>query len=115
SIWSALNTAGYGLHYCGFLLCQSIFVWTLAVHAKNPILFFSLIATVWAWACAFALCIAVEITAAGAYEFSVGGSKGWDVPPASDKESYNQWAGSNRFQIGDTLCKLLAFLQMKVY
>ncbi|KAH9319787.1 hypothetical protein KI387_021556, partial [Taxus chinensis] len=60
-------------------------------------------ATVWAWTCVLVLCIAVEITAAGAYQFTVGGSKGWDVPPASDKEAYNQWAGSNRFQIGDIL------------
>ncbi|XP_057751547.1 early nodulin-like protein 9 [Arachis stenosperma] len=35
-----------------------------------------------------------------AVKFNVGGSAGW-VPNPS--QSYNQWAGSNRFQINDTL------------
>ncbi|XP_015954130.1 early nodulin-like protein 2 [Arachis duranensis] len=35
-----------------------------------------------------------------AIKFNVGGSAGW-VPNPS--QSYNQWAGSNRFQINDTL------------
>ncbi|KAJ0983219.1 hypothetical protein J5N97_011474 [Dioscorea zingiberensis] len=34
-------------------------------------------------------------------KFKVGGSKGWTVP--TDAMSYNQWAESNRFQIGDSL------------
>ncbi|GAV60657.1 Cu_bind_like domain-containing protein [Cephalotus follicularis] len=36
-----------------------------------------------------------------AREFKVGGSKGWAIPDNST--SYNQWAESNRFQIGDSL------------
>ncbi|XP_059662518.1 early nodulin-like protein 9 [Cornus florida] len=39
----------------------------------------------------------------GAYEFRVGGSIGWTVPPDSNALYYNQWAESNRFQIGDTI------------
>ncbi|MED6225123.1 hypothetical protein PIB30_090685 [Stylosanthes scabra] len=35
-----------------------------------------------------------------AFKFNVGGSAGW-VPNPS--QSYNQWAGRNRFQINDTL------------
>lgn len=51
------------------------------------------------------LSILLLIQRGGAYEFKVGGSSGWSVP--SDAQSYNQWAGKNRFQIGDTLCKSL--------
>ncbi|CAK9150275.1 unnamed protein product [Ilex paraguariensis] len=39
----------------------------------------------------------------GAYEFKVGGSQGWTVPADANANSYNQWAESNRFQIGDSL------------
>lgn len=40
-----------------------------------------------------------------AYKFYVGGRDGWVVHPSQD---YNQWAGRNRFLIGDILCKSLA-------
>jgi len=36
--------------------------------------------------------------------FTVGGSKGWTVPP-DHSPLYNQWAEKMRFQIGDSLCK----------
>ncbi|KAK1260139.1 hypothetical protein QJS04_geneDACA018093 [Acorus gramineus] len=39
--------------------------------------------------------------AASALQFKVGGSMGWTVP--SDPNSFNDWAGKNRFKIGDTL------------
>ncbi|KAK3021270.1 hypothetical protein RJ639_047261 [Escallonia herrerae] len=38
-----------------------------------------------------------------AYEFVVGGSKGWSVPTDSNATSYNMWAESKRFSIGDTI------------
>ncbi|MED6155315.1 hypothetical protein PIB30_003914 [Stylosanthes scabra] len=46
----------------------------------------------------FVLLFAVSTTQA--FKFNVGGSAGW-VPNPS--QSYNQWAGNNRFQINDTL------------
>lgn len=39
-----------------------------------------------------------------AYQFVVGGKDGWVVNPS---ENYNQWASRNRFQVNDTLCKLI--------
>ena len=41
-----------------------------------------------------------------ATQFRVGGLMGWTVPTDPNAVSYNQWAESNRFQIGDSLCKL---------
>ncbi|KAK2984813.1 hypothetical protein RJ640_004638 [Escallonia rubra] len=38
-----------------------------------------------------------------AYEFIVGGSKGWSDPTDSNATSYNMWAESKRFSIGDTI------------
>ncbi|GLJ31048.1 hypothetical protein SUGI_0621310 [Cryptomeria japonica] len=53
--------------------------------------------------CMAAAClVAVLINGAMARQFTVGGSAGW-VPPASATMSYNDWAGKNRFLIGDTL------------
>ncbi|GLT33163.1 hypothetical protein SLA2020_077740 [Shorea laevis] len=37
------------------------------------------------------------------FEFQVGGSNGWVVPPANDTRIYNDWASENRFQIDDTV------------
>ncbi|ESW21704.1 hypothetical protein PHAVU_005G092700 [Phaseolus vulgaris] len=39
----------------------------------------------------------------GAYEFLVGGQKGWSLPSDSSSNPYNQWAQKSRFQIGDSL------------
>ncbi|KAF8391502.1 hypothetical protein HHK36_023807 [Tetracentron sinense] len=39
----------------------------------------------------------------GAYEFKVGGAKGWTVPTDPNTIAYNQWAEMKRFQIGDSL------------
>ncbi|KAL8506158.1 hypothetical protein ACS0TY_017141 [Phlomoides rotata] len=38
-----------------------------------------------------------------AFEFKVGGSKGWTLPSDPNAAIYNPWAENNRFQIGDTL------------
>ncbi|KAK6913036.1 Phytocyanin domain, partial [Dillenia turbinata] len=38
-----------------------------------------------------------------AYEFEVGGSKGWLVPPSNGSIFYNDWASHNRFSVGDTI------------
>uniref|UniRef100_A0A0D6QZG7 Phytocyanin domain-containing protein n=1 Tax=Araucaria cunninghamii TaxID=56994 RepID=A0A0D6QZG7_ARACU len=52
----------------------------------------------WSWTVFFIFMCMENIVA---YQFIVGGSKGWTVP--ADMESYNKWAGILRFQIGDTL------------
>uniref|UniRef100_A0A0C9RVQ1 TSA: Wollemia nobilis Ref_Wollemi_Transcript_10519_1703 transcribed RNA sequence n=1 Tax=Wollemia nobilis TaxID=56998 RepID=A0A0C9RVQ1_9CONI len=52
----------------------------------------------WSWSVLF---IFMCIESIVAYQFIVGGSKGWTVP--AEIESYNKWAGMVRFQIGDTL------------
>ncbi|BBH00483.1 early nodulin-like protein 6 [Prunus dulcis] len=38
-----------------------------------------------------------------AYDFQVGGTKDWVVPPTNDSKIYNDWASGNRFQVGDTI------------
>ncbi|XP_074575240.1 mavicyanin-like [Curcuma longa] len=40
---------------------------------------------------------------ASAFEFQVGGVKGWTKPTGDAAENYNHWATQNRFQIGDSL------------
>ena len=40
-----------------------------------------------------------------AYEFRVGGTNGWVELDNTNRENYNQWAGRNRFQVGDSLGK----------
>ncbi|XP_010931822.1 early nodulin-like protein 18 [Elaeis guineensis] len=48
-------------------------------------------------------CLALSMMAmASAKQFMVGRSMGWTVP-GPNAMSYNQWAESNRFQIGDSL------------
>ncbi|XP_077252088.1 early nodulin-like protein 21 [Tasmannia lanceolata] len=37
------------------------------------------------------------------FEFDVGDTAGWAVPPHNDTQIYNEWASKNRFQIGDTI------------
>jgi hypothetical protein len=42
-------------------------------------------------------------TGSHAHEFRVGGKSGWAVPNNTNTESYSDWAGRNRFQVGDSL------------
>lgn len=35
--------------------------------------------------------------------FTVGGENNWEVPNDTNAEIYNQWAGRNRFKVGDSL------------
>ncbi|XP_039140689.1 early nodulin-like protein 3 [Dioscorea cayenensis subsp. rotundata] len=49
------------------------------------------------------LCLALLVSMAAATQFRVGGSKGWTVPTEPNATSYNHWAQSHRFQIGDSL------------
>lgn len=49
------------------------------------------------------LCLLVLVQKGGAYEFVVGGQKGWSVPSDPNSNPYNQWAEKSRFQIGDSL------------
>ncbi|PON44058.1 Phytocyanin domain containing protein [Parasponia andersonii] len=37
------------------------------------------------------------------FEFQVGGTNGWVIPPSNDTKVYNDWASDNRFQLGDTI------------
>ncbi|XP_043692264.1 early nodulin-like protein 3 [Telopea speciosissima] len=39
----------------------------------------------------------------GAFEFKVGDANGWTVPTDPSVNTYNQWAETKRFQIGDSL------------
>eukprot|EP00253_Pinus_taeda_P008678 PITA_08678 len=58
-------------------------------------------ALVWAsWTLCFALAF---FHSAVARQFEVGGRKGWVVPSGGEPQTYNDWAGRNRFMIGDTL------------
>ena len=56
--------------------------------------------------CLFLLCLALLTAMAAATQFRVGGSMGWTVPTDPNAVSYNRWAERNRFQVGDSLCKL---------
>lgn len=50
------------------------------------------------------LCLLVLLMHKGdAYEFVVGGQKGWSVPSDPNANPYNQWAEKSRFQVGDSL------------
>lgn len=55
--------------------------------------------TVAAMAAAVAV-VAVMMGSSDAHEFHVGGRDGWVENPS---ESFDQWAGRNRFQVNDTL------------
>ncbi|KAK7266853.1 hypothetical protein RIF29_19511 [Crotalaria pallida] len=37
------------------------------------------------------------------FNFQVGGTKGWIVPPPNDTDTYNDWASNNRFRVGDSI------------
>ncbi|XP_022991157.1 mavicyanin [Cucurbita maxima] len=37
------------------------------------------------------------------FEFQVGDTKGWVVPPANDTRIYNDWASENRFRAEDSV------------
>lgn len=55
------------------------------------------------------LCVVVLLVEkSGAYEFVVGGQKGWSVPSDPNFNPYNAWAEKSRFQIGDSLGQFLA-------
>ncbi|XP_020266687.1 mavicyanin-like [Asparagus officinalis] len=43
------------------------------------------------------------VSAASAHEYRVGGPRGWVKPVEEETETYNDWAGRNRFHIGDSL------------
>ncbi|KAK4286063.1 hypothetical protein QN277_002674 [Acacia crassicarpa] len=49
------------------------------------------------------LCVLMLVHQGGAYEFVVGGQKGWSAPSDPNYNPYNQWAESSRFQIGDSI------------
>lgn len=38
-------------------------------------------------------------------QFEVGAKSGWRKPTGKEPETYNEWAATNRFHIGDSVCK----------
>jgi len=52
-------------------------------------------------------CILLLVHKGDAYEFVVGGQKGWSIPSDPNSNPYSQWAQKSRFQVGDSLGKLL--------
>lgn len=53
----------------------------------------------------FTVFCALHNFSVSSFEFEVGGTHGWVVPPANDSKIYNDWASENRFQVGDTVRK----------
>jgi hypothetical protein len=51
------------------------------------------------------ICVMLMFHKCAAYDFIVGGQKGWSVPGDSNSNPFNQWAEKSRFQIGDSLGK----------
>ncbi|KAI4333821.1 hypothetical protein L6164_018582 [Bauhinia variegata] len=48
-------------------------------------------------------CLVLLLQRSAAYEFIVGGQKGWSVPSDPNFNPYNTWAAKSRFQIGDSI------------
>ncbi|XP_057458752.1 early nodulin-like protein 9 [Lotus japonicus] len=48
-------------------------------------------------------CLLLMVHKSAAYEFVVGGQKGWSVPSDPNFNPFNQWAEKSRFQVGDSL------------
>ncbi|KAI5387537.1 early nodulin-like protein 1 [Lathyrus oleraceus] len=48
-------------------------------------------------------CLMLMIHKGAAYEFIVGGQKGWSVQGDTSFNPFNQWAEKSRFQVGDSL------------
>lgn len=48
-------------------------------------------------------CLLLMVHKGAAYEFIVGGQKGWSVPRDPNFNPFNQWAEKSRFQTGDSL------------
>ncbi|XP_061364966.1 early nodulin-like protein 9 [Gastrolobium bilobum] len=48
-------------------------------------------------------CLLMLVHKGAAYEFIVGGQKGWSVPSDPNFNPFNQWAEKGRFQMGDSL------------
>ncbi|CAL9769393.1 unnamed protein product [Musa acuminata subsp. burmannicoides] len=63
----------------------------------------------------FFLSVSLLLSTLSAYEFRVGGPRGWTKPTGDELENYNHWATKNRFHIGDSLCKLsLSLYSIKI-
>lgn len=52
-------------------------------------------------------CLFLFMYKGDAYQFVVGGQKGWSAPSDPNSNTYNQWAEKSRFQVGDSLGELL--------
>ncbi|KAG6602393.1 Early nodulin-like protein 1, partial [Cucurbita argyrosperma subsp. sororia] len=60
--------------------------------ASNPMNFFTTL-----------LLITTCLSYVASFEFQVGDTKGWVVPPANDTRIYNDWASENRFRAEDSV------------
>ncbi|KAF8391682.1 hypothetical protein HHK36_023991 [Tetracentron sinense] len=49
------------------------------------------------------LFINLTVIYVSAYRFRVGGDRGWIKPTRNDTETYDEWATSNRFHVGDSI------------
>ncbi|CAL1354337.1 unnamed protein product [Linum trigynum] len=47
--------------------------------------------------------VLLSLQQTSAFQFTIGGAKGWTVPGNSSGLSYNSWAESNRFSTGDSI------------
>lgn len=50
-----------------------------------------------------------------AREFLIGGKGNWGTPTDNTTLNYNQWAEKNRFQIGDSIGKLMLVSQVTIH
>ncbi|XP_042491689.1 early nodulin-like protein 3 [Macadamia integrifolia] len=49
------------------------------------------------------LSLVLVMQTVGAFDFKVGDANGWTVPADASVNTYNQWAETKRFQIGDSI------------
>ncbi|XP_010268107.1 PREDICTED: early nodulin-like protein 2 [Nelumbo nucifera] len=45
----------------------------------------------------------LAVVSVSAYQFQVGGERGWVKPTGNETESYDEWAARNRFHVGDSV------------
>lgn len=60
------------------------------------------------------LCVVLLVQKSEAREFLIGGKGNWGTPTDNTTLNYNQWAEKNRFQIGDSIGKLMLVSQVTI-
>lgn len=61
------------------------------------------------------LCVVLLMQKSEAREFLIGGKGNWGTPTDNTTLNYNQWAEKNRFQIGDSIGKLMLVSQVTIH